>query len=340
MALLALALIPGSSADAALQQVAATGSNRMRIGAVNALGNRKAEIAIADLARYVAQPDTALADASVAALGRIGSGAALDALQRTAKTASASSHPTLQNALLKCADNLRKQGNGEQALAIYGELQKSSEPASIRRAALRGVVLSDPDNAASVLTNTLQSKEPSLQPVAGQLVREIRDIEKVRTIASHLPGLPEANQAQLLSALSPFRDAEVQKRVVAASKSKSVPVRLAAIKTLGAMGDARVASLLVGVAASSRGAEQKEARNSLSLLHAAGVDDSLVAMIPRADGSSKVECIKAVGVRAAGSAVPNLLQAARSPLSQCALNQLRLLKQLRTVLMYLSWSIC
>jgi hypothetical protein len=76
------------------------------------------------------------------------------------------------------------------------------------------------------------------------------------------------------------------------------------------MGDAAAVSLIVRTAAASGGAAKKEARRALYELYAAGVNDSLLALLPRAECNEKVELIKALVERRVATSVPLLLDAA------------------------------
>jgi len=328
MALFALESIQGSAADAALQKALAGAQGRTLIGVINAVGNRRVEAATTALQTLAAHADTRVAVAAVSALGKIGTPEALDVLERSKGTSKGEVRRSIADAMLACADRLASQGKKGRAVAVYTALGSPDEPVPVRCAALRGTVLCDPGNAASTILGTLRSRDTALHPVAAQLVGKVSDIEGIRTIASALPEFPPAAQAQVLASLAPYRDAGVQKAVVAATAGKVSEVRIAALRTAGSMGDAGAVSTLARAAALSTGAEQKEARSSLYALRGPGVDDSILVLLPRVDGRTKVELLKAAAERRISKAVPLAFQAARDPSGPVRIESAKALKSL------------
>ena len=327
MALFAMESIEGSKVDEALLRALPTSKVRTIIGIISALRNRRVQSATSVLRPLVAHPDSALATVAVSALGNIGTLAALEALESSKQSIKPQVRSHLQDALLVCADHLCKEANKDRGLAVYKELNVDGESIPIRSAALRGTILADPGNAAALISKTLRSKDTELHPTVVQLVREMSGIENVRAIARTFPDLPPAGQAQLIASLAHQRDAEIQKIVVEAASSKNPDVRGAALRTLGRSGDATVVALLAD-AASSQGPEQKEARASLYELNAPGVEDAIIAALPRAEARVKVELIKAIAERKMSSATPLLLQTAKDPSAPVRIESARVLKVL------------
>ena len=328
MALFALESIQGPAADAALQQALVVHKGRTLIGVITALGNRRVEGATAALQDLTAHPDARVAVAAVSALGKIGTPAALDALERSKKSAKGEVRSSIAHAMLACAGRMKSQGEKDRAAAVYTSLGSPDEPVAVRSAALRGTILNDPGNAAGTILTTLRSGDAALHPIAAQLVGKVPDIEGVRAIAGALPEFTPAAQAQVLASFAAYRDAGVQKAVVAATAARVPDVRIAALRTAGSMGDAGAVSTLARAAASSTGAEQKEARSSLYALRGAGVDDSILVMLPRVDGRTKVELLKAIAERRITAAVPSVLQAAGNPSGPVRIESARTLKSL------------
>jgi type 1 glutamine amidotransferase/HEAT repeat protein len=326
MALIALEPIPGSGADSALQRALTRTEGKTKIGVITALGNRRVEGATKELVALVRDPDSRVSAASVSALGRIGTPAALDALEQS--RIATNGRRDILDAMLVSADRFRRTGDNDRALGVYRKLDAPGGPLPIRCAALRGRVLTDPASAVSVLTDALRSKDAQFRAAAARLVSELPDGGQVRAIAQLLPDLAPSVQVQLLSALSRTRDPEVQKIVMTQAASRHAEVRLVALRTLGAMGDSGAVPLLVQIASTSGGTEQKEARTSLYGLQSPGVDEALLASLRRADNKKKVELIRALAERRVVSSVPLLLDAAGDPSRPVRGESVRALKSL------------
>jgi type 1 glutamine amidotransferase/HEAT repeat protein len=324
MGLLALEPIPGPAVDAALRQALIVTQGRTKVGVITALGNRRVEAATEELRALASDPDLRVSGAAVSALAMIGTPSALAALEQAA--GKQGERNNLLDAMLRCADRLRDQGDREGALAVYRKLGSPGKPVPIRCAALRGEVLSDPGNSGALLLAALRSEEAGLRVTAAREVRSLPGIGDRRVTARSLPGLQPATQVALLASLTGTPDAEVEKIVLAAASSANPEVRWAALQTLGSIGNASTVLPLARIAARTTGAEQKEARTSLYALHAQGVDDSLQGSIPSVDPRLKAELIRAVGERRVESAVPLLLQAARDPSASVRLESAKALK--------------
>ncbi len=129
---------------------------------------------------------------------------------------------------------------------------------------------------------------------------------------------------QLLSALGDRGDTVVLPEVVNATKSTEEPVRIAALKAIGKLGGASHVGLLVQTAATTKGAEQQAARESLYRLRgltleqaikvsALTVDHVILDSIPRAEPEVKVELIRGIGQRNVAAGVETLLKTAKDP---------------------------
>jgi hypothetical protein len=82
----------------------------------------------------------ALAAAAAAALGRIASPQAAEALAGAKDKTSGKVQMVVLDAYLKCADKLAAQGKKAEAMAIFKALGKADMPKPIRTAAARGMI--------------------------------------------------------------------------------------------------------------------------------------------------------------------------------------------------------
>jgi len=111
-----------------------------KVGIINSLGQRRDRGAVRALRGLISDPNETVAAAAVAALGQIADSQATSALAQAKDKTSGKLQMLVLDAYLRCADQLAAQGEKEQALAIYKELQKEDMPKPIRTAALRGMI--------------------------------------------------------------------------------------------------------------------------------------------------------------------------------------------------------
>ncbi len=141
MACFALAQIADSAADEALCQALGRVPDKLRIGVIQALGNRRSQLAVAPLVRLLNDRDRAIRQAAAAALGKTGDPAAAEALKVALDKAPGSEQATIAESCLKCAELFSAAGKQPEALAIYERLRKQDMPPTVRIAATRGTIL-------------------------------------------------------------------------------------------------------------------------------------------------------------------------------------------------------
>ena len=305
----ALARIPGQAPLAAMRGELPATKGTVLIGLINTLGRRRDTRAVDAVARYLTSGNPAVVAASIDALGNIGSVGAAKALLTSKDRLSKELRMALADALLQCAEKLPAAGEKGLAATIYEDLSASTQPRHIRMAAFPGLVASRADRA-SLLRNALTGNDPALQSAAIRCARRSGDRSVTAVLADQLPRLSGDIRLQLLNALADRGDPAALDAVMAACDSEDTATRLAAIRALGRLGNARTVRYITGLAAGSRGAEQQAARGALAALRGNGVEAELIRAVAQGKPSSRREAIHAVRGRRLVAAVPALLKSA------------------------------
>ncbi len=162
-----------------------------------------------------------------------------------------------------------------------------------------------------MVIDALKSPDVEMQTGAIAIVREIAGAEVTKALAQELPNLGATAQVQLLAALADRGDALALPAVIGASKSQDESVRVAALKAVGQIGDASSVPLLAERAATSKGAEQKAARDSLYRLRGSEIDATILQNLPSAATDVKVELLSAIGERNIAGSIEALLKTSR-----------------------------
>ena len=137
----ALERIPGPAVDKALRSTLGKTSGKAKVGIINSLGQRGDRKSVPALRRLISSSDPTVAGAAVAALGKIADAKAVKVLASAKDKTTGKLRLLVLDAYLNCADQLVAQGKKAQALPIYKQLYSPDEPAPIRSAALRGMVM-------------------------------------------------------------------------------------------------------------------------------------------------------------------------------------------------------
>jgi len=135
----ALEAIAHPAAARALRHSLARREGVAQIGAVHSLGAWRDAASVRPLARLLATASLPLAEATVGALGDIGTPAAASALRRFAPRAPAALRGRLADAMLVCAERLHAHSQPFAARALWQMLDTAGHPAHIRRAARRAL---------------------------------------------------------------------------------------------------------------------------------------------------------------------------------------------------------
>src|SRR6185369_8868803 len=133
IACLALTTYPPGKADEALRLGLRFASAESRVQILNTLGDRKDVKAVGLLSHHAGDPDTAVAEAAIAALGKIGDSAAYKAIRSVDIQSRPELSGVVTDALLRYAENRRKAGDLKSALAVYNDLLHHSDLVAARR---------------------------------------------------------------------------------------------------------------------------------------------------------------------------------------------------------------
>lgn len=177
-----------------------------------------------------------------------------------------------------------------------------------------------------MVIDALKSPDAEMQTGAIAIVREIPGPEVTKALAQELPNLGATAQVQLLSALADRGDKLALPAAIEASKSKDESVRIAALKAIGQLGDASSVPVLAEKAATTKGDEQKAARESLYRLRGPEVDAAVLQSLASAGAKVKVELVSAVGERSIPGSVEALLKTARDEDRKVRIESIKVLK--------------
>jgi type 1 glutamine amidotransferase/HEAT repeat protein len=302
MARYALEKIPAAEADAALLRALNATQDKVKIGIISSLGQRKTAEAIKPLAALVFDQDGALAQAAATSLGRIGGGEAAAALTEAYGKADGERRADLAYAILGSVEEDLAAGNFQTAQALCDQLlavPPEGLPLSVRRTALKDKILClEKSEAARLVLDILTRGPQDLQePAIGQ-VTKLFSAAELPPLCAMLPKLPEPSGVQLLAVLAGYPRDAVQPTVLLAAKSDILSVRVAAIGALARVGDPTTVEFLAGRAAAAKGGEQAAARSSLSRIPGKDVDEAVLFKLlaaPKEDVKS--ELIQAIAGR-------------------------------------------
>ncbi len=165
------------------------------------------------------------------------------------------------------------------------------------------------DELIQLVVDLLRDPDKDVRALAFEQVRsEVPGEAATKKFAELLPGLVPDTQVGLLSALAERGDSAAAPAVRdLLASSKDEPVRVAAIKALGRLGDATDLAALVKFTSADSPAEQAAARRSLIVLPGDEASTAIAKEMGNADPQLRVRLIEVLTERRARNTIPALL---------------------------------
>ncbi len=308
---IALEAIPGSAIDEALRKAAEPLEGDLLVGTLNSIGVRRdagaVDLLAGHLAKAKAAPDAAAAAA--VALGRIGNDDASKALRAAlmAAEAPAAARSAIAEGCVLVAEQRLAGKKAVEAATLYDEVRQAEVPLPRRLEATRGAILArlaaGPDAetrqsaAMALLVEQLRSPETARFRLGLQVVREIQNASIAELLAAELERASGDRAPLVLLALADQAGPVALRAVRQAAESGKKELRVAALRSLGQVGDATCLDSLVANAADTDADVASAARSALVEISDPKVNDALVARLAKADAKSYPVLIEAIGER-------------------------------------------
>ncbi len=313
MARYALEPIDDASVDAALRKALGTLKGPLRVGVIGSIGMRRDAKAVESLTKLLAGSGNATAAAAAAALGRIATDEAVAALAGFRRIAPTPLRAVAADASLTAAERLLERGKSKGAAAIYTELQRGTWPAHVRLGAFSGLLAADDDRAPEMIIRAIASEDTSLRTLAISRISTLKGRGVASRFAAELTKASPEVQVPLIAALVNIGDPVAAEAIVSAAGHNDASVRLAAVKALGALGNAKCVPMLCRTATASKSpAEIHAALSSLKALSGDGVDAALIRCVKVAGANTRTGLIDVLIVRGTAGASPMLLAQAKT----------------------------
>jgi HEAT repeat protein/type 1 glutamine amidotransferase len=295
----ALERIGGPDSANALRQALATTEGKVKIGIINSLAVIEDQNSVTELISLLNSSDTQISAAAADSLGKIGTGAAADALMDFRNHTSEQLRPDATLACLNVANRLLRQGDVQRANKIFQMLYSTEKAEHIRVAAFQGVISSYPSKPSWILIEALHSNDRPVRVLAGDLIRQMPQGQSMADFIGSLAQLPADGQVVLMDALAAREESAARYAVINLVDNPDNHVGVAAIRTLAKIGQASDVALLVKIISHGDSNKATEAIRALGLLRGKGVDDEIAASLAKANPETRVVLINCLVTRSA-----------------------------------------
>jgi HEAT repeat protein len=305
---IALEAIPGPEAEAALVKAAAPLSGKLAVGTINSLGARR--VAAKDLyAKKIGDADPAVAEAAAAAAGKSGT-PEMAALLARALEAGKPSRDVVATACIECAERLAAAGKTAEAISLYDRVRRTDVSEQRRAEAARGLILAQGKDGIPLLVELLESPSKRLFNMGLFTARELgagerrdpalaEDVDV--TLARQLAKAAPERAVLVIEALADRNAGGAPKGLQAAMLDAAAggakPVRIAAVRALGRIGDAAVVSRLLQLGVGDDVELAVAARSAVAALPGDAVDREITAKLTGADPRMLSVLVSLVGDR-------------------------------------------
>jgi HEAT repeat protein len=310
--------IPDPSVDDALREALGKLEGQPLVGVINSVGVRRDANAVIALTRLIGDANTQVASQALAALGQIATPEAIEALQQSLASDSATVRAAAADAGLVGAERLAAQGQQQEAVRLYEAVRPADVPRPVRLAATRGAILTRQSAGVPLLLEQLNADD-DMFGMALRASRELPGSDVTQSLVGALASLSPARQVLLIRAIGDRQDAAASPTVCKLASSGPPEVRSAAIHVLGQLGDVSAVTVLLEAALSGDPTLTSAAQASLMKLRGSTTDETIVAQLDRAAPGTRVILLELVGQLAIPSAMPAVLRAAQDPDEQVRL---------------------
>jgi hypothetical protein len=305
---IALEVIPGPAADAALRDAVGKLQGRLLVGVINSIGVRRDAQAVDPLAAKLKDADADVASAAAVALGRIGGMQAGQALMQALAEAPADVRSAAAEGCILCAESFLAQDKTVFAIRFYDAVCKANVPEQRVLEATRGAILAWQSAGVPLLVEQLRSPNKGRFGIGLRTARELRGQEVTEALAAELERLSADRQPLLLLAIADRSDAAVLPAVLKAARGGSQKLRTAAVGVLAHLGNASSVPVLLDAAIDSDAELAQTARTTLAKLPGRDVDTDLAARLPQAKGKTRQVLIELAGQRQIDEALGAIVQ--------------------------------
>ncbi len=317
MARYALEPMPGAEVDRVFRDALGRLQGEALCGVVNSIGTRRDARAVPPLAKLLGAGDADAARAAAVALGRIGTAPAAAVLEAHLEHAPDTLRPALCEGILECAARLADEGRTRRARTLYDRLLRTDAAPGVRRAAVRGAVLSRPGAAGvRLLLEHLRAPDPVLLQAAIWVAQhELPGPELSAALARELPAFPPDQQPRLAAVLCSRGDDEALAAVLHLARTADAArkeTRLAALRGLprSRARAAAVAPVLLAALADPDDEVAAAAEGTFRGLPPGTADEDLTAFLRTGPEARRALAAQLLGTRRVAGALPALLEAA------------------------------
>jgi HEAT repeat protein len=308
---------------------ASSGNNRAEI--IASLAERGYTAALDDMVKGLADKDQTVVFASIRALGRLGGPQAVRALAGLRQTATGLLGAEIDHALIRCAESFLKVGNRKEAIRLYSAFHRPDKNIHLRIAALRGLVLSEPDLAVKRITEALKHPAPEMQQGAMSLMEQVESQEATQAFSVLLKTFPPAQKVLALQILGERIDPAAAPGIRPWILDADSSVQAAALHALGRVGTKDDVLLRARAAARAEGKVCGIARAALIHLKGKGISSVMEQHLKTAKPPIQAELIHALAHRGDLSSTAPLFKTVRHPAGRLQHESLEALAMVGTV---------
>jgi hypothetical protein len=306
---IALEVIPGPAADAALRDTLGQVQGNLLVGVINSIGVRGDARAVELLSAKLKDADLEVASAAAVAMGRIGGDQAVKLLQPALSSTAGVARSAVAQGCILAAEKLMAGGKSAEAAKLYDAVRATDLPKQRLLEATRGAILARGDAGLPLLLESLRSPDKAVFAIGLSAARELPGRAVTEALAAELNRISADRQGPLLLALAERSDAAALPAVFAAARSQSKNLRLVAIEMMARTRNAACVPVLLEVLAESDAESATAARSALLRMPSRLVDDQLATRLEQTSGPKRRALLELAGQRRVTAAVPEMVRA-------------------------------
>ncbi|MHC4511951.1 MAG: HEAT repeat domain-containing protein [Planctomycetota bacterium] len=219
MACYAIGQNPSPEASQALRDALNKTGPSIQMRVVDLLGDRRDARSVEVIGKLVFGEHKPVAEAAVAALGKIGGVRATEILARARARGDSDLRFAATDAYLRCAEEFVAAGQTKQATVIYRELAEKGEAAIFRSAAVKGLADIGGPRAVPMVVAALRDQNRMVRTTARGCVRTMQGEAVTEAFAAEVSKVSAGERVLLIGALADRGDPAALPEIIALAGS-------------------------------------------------------------------------------------------------------------------------
>jgi HEAT repeat protein len=279
-------------------------------GVIESLAAVRDEKSETQLIKLTENTDPVVAKSAILALGKIASENAVKQIKTILSNNNSPFQQDAATAALVAAEQLladnNNGNNNNTAMEIFNVLRQHPEFPAVWSAATESYILRDETNGLPIFAELLTSNNETAFKTARNIAVKTKSPKIGQLILDHLPQFSGNKKSALIETLGIRKELSAVPELMESATSEDMPVKIAAIKALGKIGDMKSISTIFVAISSSDKTVADAGKESLTMLQGTDFNETIIKSLDSKDNIFRLTALQVIEERRITEAVEKI----------------------------------